>query len=231
MATSPNFGWLEPDNTDLVKNGALAIRTAVNAIDASLAELKGGTTGQVLSKTSGTDMDFTWVTSDDANAIQNTIVDAKGDLISATGSDVPARLAVGANYGFLQADSAQSTGLTWNAGAWTTYTPTITAGTGTLTTLTNIAAGYQRIGKTCIVRIQFRIAVNGTGATSLKATLPFSASGSGGQCGSFKEIGVSGKLGSITPDGANPSLWVLYDNTYPGGDTTICIGTLVYEVA
>jgi hypothetical protein len=62
MATSPNFGWLEPDNTDLVKNGALAIRTLGNAIDASLVDLKGGTTGQVLSKTSATDMDFTWTT-------------------------------------------------------------------------------------------------------------------------------------------------------------------------
>lgn len=62
MATSPNFSWPEPDNTDLVKNGALAIRTAVNAIDSSMAELKGGTTGQVLSKTSATDMDFTWAT-------------------------------------------------------------------------------------------------------------------------------------------------------------------------
>jgi hypothetical protein len=62
MATSPNFNWPEPDNTDLVKNGALAIRTAVDAIDTSMAELKGGTTGQVLSKTSATDMDFTWTT-------------------------------------------------------------------------------------------------------------------------------------------------------------------------
>jgi hypothetical protein len=62
MATSPNFGWLEPDNTDLVKNGALAIRTAVDAIDTSMGDLLGGTTGQVLSKTSATDMDFTWIT-------------------------------------------------------------------------------------------------------------------------------------------------------------------------
>jgi hypothetical protein len=62
MATSPNFNWPEPDNTDLVKNGALAIRTAVDAIDTSLVDLKGGTTGQVLSKTSATDMDFTWTT-------------------------------------------------------------------------------------------------------------------------------------------------------------------------
>lgn len=60
MATSPNFSWPEPDNTDLVKNGALAIRTAVDAIDSSMADLKGGTSGQVLTKASGTDMDFTW---------------------------------------------------------------------------------------------------------------------------------------------------------------------------
>lgn len=113
MATSPNFGWLEPDNTDLVKNGALAIRTAVNAIDASLAELKGGTTGQVLSKTSNTDMDFTWVAQDDSNAIQNAIVDAKGDLIAATANDTPARLAVGTNGYVLSADSTAATGLAY----------------------------------------------------------------------------------------------------------------------
>jgi hypothetical protein len=113
MATSPLFGWEEPDDTDLVKDGAAAIRTLGNAIDTSMGDLLGGTTGQVLSKASNTNMDFTWVTSDDANAIQNTIVDAKGDLISATASDVPARLAVGTNRQVLTADSTASTGLAW----------------------------------------------------------------------------------------------------------------------
>lgn len=61
MATTPSFNWETPDDTDLVKDGALAIRTLGNAIDTSLVDLKGGTTGQVLSKTSNTDMDFTWV--------------------------------------------------------------------------------------------------------------------------------------------------------------------------
>jgi len=113
MATSPLFGWEEPDDTDLVKDGAAAIRTLGNAIDTSMGDLLGGTTGQVLSKASNTDMDFTWVAQDDSNAIQNAIVDAKGDLIAATAADTPARLAVGTNGYGLTADSAESTGLKW----------------------------------------------------------------------------------------------------------------------
>ena len=128
MATSPNFSWPEPDNTDLVKNGALAIRTAVDAIDASMVDLKGGTTGQVLSKTSNTDMDFTWVAQDDSNAIQNAIVDAKGDIIVATAADTPARLAVGTNGQVLKANSATATGLEWSADSAGMTNPMTTTG-------------------------------------------------------------------------------------------------------
>ena len=115
MATTTNFGWETPDDTDLVKDGAAAIRTLGQSIDTSMMDLEGGTTGQVLSKASNTDMDFTWVTTDDANAIQNAIVDAKGDLIAATAADTPARLAVGTNGQVLTADSAQATGMKWAA--------------------------------------------------------------------------------------------------------------------
>jgi hypothetical protein len=113
MATTTNFGWETPDDTDLVKDGAAAIRTLGQAIDTSMADLEGGTTGQVLSKASNADMDFTWVAQDDSNAIQNAIVDAKGDLISATAADTPARLAVGTNGQVLTADSTASTGIKW----------------------------------------------------------------------------------------------------------------------
>jgi hypothetical protein len=61
MATSPLFGWEEPDDVDLVKDGAAAIRTLGNAIDTSMGDLLGGTSGQVLSKNSNTNMDFAWV--------------------------------------------------------------------------------------------------------------------------------------------------------------------------
>jgi hypothetical protein len=61
MATTTNFGWTTPDDTDLVKDGAAAIRTALGGVDTSFVDLKGGTTGQILSKASGTDLDYSWV--------------------------------------------------------------------------------------------------------------------------------------------------------------------------
>jgi hypothetical protein len=115
--TTPNFGWPVPTSTDLVKDGATAIEALGDSIDASLLDLKGGTTGQVLAKASGTDMDFSWVAQDDSNAIQNSIVDAKGDLSAATANDTPARLAVGTNGHVLTADSTAATGIKWAAPA------------------------------------------------------------------------------------------------------------------
>jgi hypothetical protein len=136
MATTTNYGWTTPNDTDLVKDGAAAIRTLGSSVDTTTKALNPsttlgdieyrsstantntrlgiGTTGQVLSVVGGVPA---WATSDDANAIQNAIVDAKGDLISATAADTPARLAVGANGTVLTADSAETTGLKWAAAA------------------------------------------------------------------------------------------------------------------
>jgi hypothetical protein len=67
MAVTTNFGWSTPDNTDLVKDGASAIRTLGNSIDSSFVDLKGGTTGQVLYKSSNTDLDFGWTSAAASN--------------------------------------------------------------------------------------------------------------------------------------------------------------------
>ena len=90
--TTPNFGWAVPTSTDLVKDGAVAIETLGDSIDASLVDLKGGTTGQVLAKASGTDMDFTWTTS---SAGMTNPMTTTGDTIYSSSGSTPARLGIG----------------------------------------------------------------------------------------------------------------------------------------
>ena len=63
--TTTNFGWDIPQSTDLVKDGATAIAALGQDIDTAFIDIKGGTTGQVLAKASGTDLDFTWTEQDD----------------------------------------------------------------------------------------------------------------------------------------------------------------------
>ena len=44
MATTTNYGWTTPDDTDLVKDGAAAIRTLGSSADTTVAALNPGTT-------------------------------------------------------------------------------------------------------------------------------------------------------------------------------------------
>jgi hypothetical protein len=83
MATTTNFGWETPDDTDLVKDGAAAIRTSLNGVDTSFVDLKGGTTGQVLAKNSGTDLDFIWTEQDDTTLSFNAQTGTTYTLVAA----------------------------------------------------------------------------------------------------------------------------------------------------
>ena len=145
MANTTNFNWETPDDTDLVKDGAAAIRTLGSSIDTSFVDLKGGTTGQILSKASNTDLDYTWIANDQGDitevsagtgisvasgtgpvpVVTNTVAttfDAKGDLVVGTGADTFAKLTVGTNGYTLVADSSTATGLAYAAPAAGSFT-------------------------------------------------------------------------------------------------------------
>jgi hypothetical protein len=59
-----NFGWQMPTATDLVTDLPADFEVFGQAVDTDFVDLLGGTTGQILSKTSATDLDFTWINND-----------------------------------------------------------------------------------------------------------------------------------------------------------------------
>jgi hypothetical protein len=241
-----NFGWQMPTPVDLVTDLPADFEVFGQAVDSSLADLKGGTSGQVLSKNSNTDMDFVWVTSDDANAIQNAIVDAKGDLIAATAADTPARLAVGTNYNVLSAQSGETTGLLW-AGGVTAFTPTWTADVGSPSIGNGqLAMYYIRFGKMCHVRLFFQGNTTTTYGTSggWYFSLPFTAATgtNASMAGNFymEDFAVAGYRGfaAMTSDGTRLGIVTALPNTSQGvtnpftwGTNDFIAGSFVYEVA
>ncbi len=142
MPTTTNQGWTTPADTDLVKDGASAIRTLGTAIDTTVFNNAGA-------------------------AIAKTIVDAKGDIIAATAADTVSRLAVGANDTVLTADSSTATGLKWAAPASGGMTLiSTTALSGANTTISSIPQTYEWLqfvitGVTLSSNVRFRANPNG----------------------------------------------------------------------
>ena len=71
MPLTPNYSWQMPDPTDFVTNLPADFETFGDAVDADLAGLLGGTTGQILTKDSNDDHDFSWQTPASAGLIQS----------------------------------------------------------------------------------------------------------------------------------------------------------------
>jgi len=164
MANTTNYNWETPDDTDLVKDGALAIRTLGSAVD-------------------------TTVFNNAAAAIAKSIVDAKGDIIAATAADTVSRLAVGANDTVLTADSSTATGLKWAApasggfGNYADYTPTYSSFTlGNGTVVAKQAQSNNTVHTYGRITLGSTSSVSGAWEISLPTAVAFTSLGYQGFC-------------------------------------------------
>jgi hypothetical protein len=160
-----NFGWVMPTATDLVTDLPADFAVFGQGVDTTMADLKGGTTGQVLSKATATDMDFTWVTPEigditavnagtgisgggttGAVTITNSMATAmttSGDLIQATGSGTFARLGTGTNGQYLTTNGTTNSWGTPASGGMTLISTTTLS--GATITLSSIPQTYNSL--------------------------------------------------------------------------------------
>jgi len=118
--------------------------------------------------------------------------------------------------------------LNWTGAAWSTYTPTITTGSGTITTLGTITGRYKQLGKVVVLQLVIPITTNGTGAGDVRATAPVAIQQR--NYGTGKDIGVSSKQLNVIANPATALIQITnYDNTYPGANGAQLEVTVIYE--
>ena len=111
-----------------------------------------------------------------------------------------------------------------------TWTPTVTAGSGTITSYTATGA-YTKIGRHVNATVSISITNNGTGAGSINFTLPFTAGTGPGWVGSGRENAVTGNmLQSLINSGASTAAVLFYNNGYPAATGYVLIVTVAYFV-
>jgi hypothetical protein len=117
-------------------------------------------------------------------------------------------------------------------GAWTAYTPTISAASGTITT-SSATGQYQTIGKTCILNMNITITTVGSASGSCNATLPFT-SASNIQIGGYgMEVNTNGAMLKGYIGGSTSTLQITsYANGSPFayGSGSVFVMTVVYQI-
>ena len=226
------------DSAGRVSIGGVAPRATLNVVSGGPHALTAPTAFDdvVIENGAAANVGLTFL-SGNATAAQVTFGDAGDNDIGSLAyyhTDDSMRFTVNAAERMRIDSAGLITGSGTSLGAWTAYTPTITASTGTFTTVVG-TGWYCQIGKTVLVKVKVVITTNGTAAEYVIFTLPSglnSVNTAGRAYGSGREIGVTGKqLNVEIPSNAGVG-WVRnYDNTYPGASGYTLHLSATYEAA
>jgi hypothetical protein len=153
MATTTNYSWTTPDDTDLVKDGAAAIRSLGTAIDTTVFNNAGA-------------------------AIAKSLIDAEGDLIVGDADNAVQRLAIGSNGNVLTVDTTVDGKIKWAApagggkvlqvvSATTTTTTSITSATFTDSTITATITPSSATSKVLVLASSIQYLSRASGANEI----------------------------------------------------------------
>jgi hypothetical protein len=109
-----------------------------------------------------------------------------------------------------------------------TRVPTVTASSGTLTSVTGQTSRYFVIGKLVVETFQFTITTNGSGAGALNVSTAFPIKTN--TAGVGRENNALGPVAMIGFAGGSSITITRMDNGYPGADGRLFFGTLAYEI-
>jgi hypothetical protein len=161
-----------------------------------------------------------------------TITRSFANLITASGpSSVSALTTLTANniqFPSTQVSSANANNLDdYEEG---TFTPTVTSGTGSITTVTGQSGTYTKIGRQVTVTATALIVNNGTGGSYVQYTIPFTANASFNFQASARENNTTGnQLQAQIVSGQNSIQFYTSTNGYPGGTNYQLQTTITYQ--
>ena len=212
-----NYGWQMPTATDLVTDLPADFEVFGQAVDTALADLKGGTTGQILSKASNTDMDFIWTS---ANPGDITGVTATSPL---TGGGTSGDVTVGiqsastSQSGAVQLSDSTSTTSSVLAATSTAVKSAYDLANGAIPKSLIDAAGDLIVGTANDTAGRIAIGSNGTVLTSNGTTATWAAATTGmTSLASGTLSGASVVLSSIS--GSYVHLQLMISNFKPATD-------------
>lgn len=214
----------------------------------NVADITGGT-NQVLRVSSGNVLGFGSIDLSASGTVGSSVLAAAnggtgqssytaGNILYASGASALSKLAPGTSSQVLVGGTTPSWGSVPVAAGgsettMTSFTPTMTPGSGSFTTTTGISGYYVKLGPKLVwCSMQGTVTNIGTGSGAVRFTLPFTATSNHDHAVLGREPAVAGKLltGNISPGGTTVDLY-FDNNVSPIANNAKFIVTFAFDIS
>lgn len=125
---------------------------------------------------------------------------------------------------------SQAVDLSKVGAAWVAYTPVVTAGAGSFTTVSAVGR-YSQVGKTVVGTASITITSVGSGTGGVNFTLPVTAQSGVGYIGQGRADVLTGNMLQVKAGSTTIGTIFVYNNTGPAASGEILRISFMYEAA